>query len=76
MFHQILSPTGNLALTWLVALVPVVMLLVLLAVFRVSAGLATLIGSLVTFLLAGSGRCLLEMVCVPICIVLRPASGP
>jgi lactate permease len=52
MFHQILSPTGNLALTWLVALVPVVMLLVLLAVFRVSAWLATLIGSLVTFLLA------------------------
>src|SRR6266446_9729396 len=52
MFHQILCPTGNLALTWFVALVPVVMLLVLLAVFRVSAWLATLIGSLVTFLLA------------------------
>jgi len=52
MFHQILCPTGNLALTWFVALVPVVMLLVLLAVFRVSAWLATLIGWLVTFLLA------------------------
>jgi lactate permease len=51
MFHQILSPAGSLALTWLVALVPVVMLLVLLAVFRVSAWLATLIGSLVTFML-------------------------
>src|SRR5262245_34384732 len=52
MFNQILSPAGNLAVTWLVALVPVVTLLVLLAVFRVSAWLATLIGSLVTFLLA------------------------
>jgi lactate permease len=51
MFQQILSPAGNLALTWLVALVPVVMLLVLLAVFRVSAWIATLIGSIVTFLL-------------------------
>jgi lactate permease len=52
MFHQILSPTGNLALTWLVALLPVVLLLVLLAVFRISAWLATLIGSLATYLLA------------------------
>ena len=51
MFQQILSPAGNLALTWLVALLPVVLLLVLLAVFRVSAWLATLIGSIVTFLL-------------------------
>lgn len=52
MFQQILSPAGNLALTWLVALVPVALLLVLLAVFRISAWLATLIGSIVTFLLA------------------------
>src|SRR5271165_3816042 len=52
MFQQILSPTGNLALTWLVALVPVVLLLVLLAVYRMSAWLAALIGSMVTFLLA------------------------
>jgi lactate permease len=51
MFHQILSPAGNLALTWVVALVPVVVLLVLLAVFRVSAWLATLIGSIITYLL-------------------------
>jgi len=48
MFQQVLNPTGNLFVTWLVALVPVVLLLVLLAVFRVSAWLATLIGSLVT----------------------------
>ncbi len=52
MFNQILDPTGNLFLTWLVALVPVALLLVLLAVFRMSAWLATLIGSLVTFALA------------------------
>src|SRR5215469_5297687 len=52
MFHQVLNPVGNLALTWLIALVPVVALLVLLAVFRVSAWLSTLVGSLITFLLA------------------------
>jgi lactate permease len=52
MFHQILSPAGNLALSWLIALLPVVLLLVLLAVFRISAWLATLIGSIATYLLA------------------------
>jgi lactate permease len=51
-FQQILNPLGNLFATWLVALIPVVALLVMLAVFRVSAWLATLIGSIVTFLLA------------------------
>jgi lactate permease len=51
MFTQILDPTGNLFVTWIVAMIPVVLLLVLLAVFRMSAWLATLIGSLVTFLL-------------------------
>jgi lactate permease len=52
MFNQILDPTGNLFITWLIALVPVVLLLVLLAVFRLSAWLATLIGSIVTFVIA------------------------
>ncbi len=52
MFTQILNPTGNLFLTWLVALVPVALLLILLAVFRMTAWLAVLIGSLVTFALA------------------------
>ena len=52
MFTQIVDPVGNLGLTCLVALVPVVLLLVLLAVFRVSAWLAVLIGSIVTFVLA------------------------
>src|SRR5580693_7163849 len=51
MFTQILDPTGNLFVTWLVALIPVVLLLVLLAGFRMSAWLAVLIGSIVTFLL-------------------------
>ena len=52
MFKQILDPTGNLFLTWVVALIPVVLLLFLLAVLRLSAWLAVLIGSIVTFLLA------------------------
>lgn len=52
MFNQILNPTGQLFVTWLIALVPVVLLLVLLAAFRITAWLATLIGSVVTFLLA------------------------
>ena len=51
MFTQILDPTGNLFVTWLVALVPVVFLLFLLAGLRMSAWLAVLIGSIVTFLL-------------------------
>ena len=52
MFAQILEPTGSLFVAWIVALIPVVVLLVLLAVFRISAWLAVLIGSIVTFLLA------------------------
>jgi lactate permease len=52
MFTQILDPTGNLFVTWLVALIPVVLLLLLLAGLRLSAWLAVLIGSIVTFLLA------------------------
>jgi len=52
MFTQILNPTGNLFITWLIALIPVVVLLVLLAVFRLTAWLAVLIGSIITFLLA------------------------
>jgi lactate permease len=52
MFTQILDPTGNLLVTWLVALIPVLLLLFLLAGLRMSAWLAVLIGSIVTFLLA------------------------
>src|ERR1700728_4503758 len=52
MFTQIVDRIGNLGLTCLVALIPVVLLLVLLAVYRVSAWLAVLIGSIVTFVLA------------------------
>jgi lactate permease len=52
MFTQLIDPLDNLTLTCLVALVPVVLLLVLLAVFRWPAWLATLTGSIVTFALA------------------------
>jgi len=52
MFTQVLDPLGNLILTCLVALIPVVSLLVMLAVFRLPAWVATLIGSAITFLLA------------------------
>jgi lactate permease len=51
MFTQIVNPTGNLLLTWIIALFPVVALLILLAVVRLSAWAATLIGSILTFLL-------------------------
>jgi lactate permease len=51
MFTQEIDPLGNLALTCLVALIPVVLLLTLLAVFRMSAWLAVLIGSIVTVVL-------------------------
>jgi lactate permease len=52
MFTQSLDPFGNLFVTWIVALIPVVLLLFLLAVLRMSAWLAVLIGSLVTYLIA------------------------
>src|SRR5215470_14379945 len=52
MFHQVLNPTGNLGLTVLAALIPVIVLLVLLAVFRITAWLATLIGSILTLIVA------------------------
>ena len=52
MFTQVLDPLGNLTLTCLVALIPVVSLLVMLAVFRWPAWIATLVGSIITFALA------------------------
>jgi lactate permease len=51
LFTQIVDPAGNLLLTWILALVPVAALLILLAVIRLSAWTATLIGSIITFLL-------------------------
>src|ERR1700676_2090245 len=51
MFTQIIDRTGNLFVTGLFALVPVFFLLFLLAGLRMSAWLAVLIGSIVTFLL-------------------------
>ena len=52
MFTQIIDPTGNLFVTWLVALIPVVLLLFMLAILRWTAWLAVLIGSIVTLVLA------------------------
>ncbi len=52
MFTQVLDPLNNLTLTCLVALIPVVSLLVMLAVFRWPAWLATLLGSIITLVLA------------------------
>jgi lactate permease len=48
MFNQVLVPVGNLWVTVLVALVPVLLLLYLLAVLRMTAWLATLIAGVVT----------------------------
>ncbi|HEY8010219.1 MAG TPA: L-lactate permease [Rudaea sp.] len=52
MFTQLIDPLNNLTLTCLVALIPVVFLLVLLAVFRTPAWIAVLAGSILTFALA------------------------
>src|SRR6266702_4241243 len=52
MFHQVLNPTGNLGLTVLAALIPVIVLFVMLAVFRITAWLANLIGSILTLIVA------------------------
>jgi lactate permease len=52
MFPQILDPVGSVLGSTLVALVPVVVLLALLAGFRLSAWQAVIVGSVVTFLLA------------------------
>ena len=51
MFTQVLNPTGNMFVTWLVALIPVAALLFMLAALRWSAWLATLVGSLITLAL-------------------------
>lgn len=51
-FHQVLDPAGNLGLTAILALIPVVLLLILLAVFRLTAWAATIIGAAVTVVLA------------------------
>jgi lactate permease len=52
MFTQVVDPMGNLALTCVIALIPVCLLLVLLALLRLTAWAAVLIGAVVTFLLA------------------------
>ena len=51
MFNQVLNPFSSVFAVWLVALMPVAVLLFLLAVLRMTAWLATLIGSIVTLFL-------------------------
>ncbi len=51
-FQQILNPTGNLGATVALALIPLVVLLLLLAVFRITAWLSVIIASIVTFIIA------------------------
>jgi len=48
MFHQVLAPTGSLWSTILLALVPLASLLFMLAVLRITAWLATIIGGVIT----------------------------
>ncbi len=48
MFEQTLNPTGHLGLTILVGLVPLVALIFMLAVFRITAWLATIIAGAIT----------------------------
>jgi L-lactate transport len=48
MFEQTLNPTGHLWLTILVALIPLAALILMLAVFRVTAWLATILAGIIT----------------------------
>ncbi|MCY0860077.1 MAG: L-lactate permease [Sulfolobaceae archaeon] len=52
MFVQPLNPTGNVFLTILASLTPIIVLLILLAGLRLSAWLASLIGSIITIIVA------------------------
>src|SRR5437879_837122 len=51
MFQQTLNPAGNLWLTVLIAMIPFIALLYMLAALRLTAWLATIIGGLLTILL-------------------------
>lgn len=52
MYVQPLNPTGNVGLTILASLTPIIVLLILLAGLRLSAWLASLIGSIITIIVA------------------------
>jgi lactate permease len=52
MFHQVLEPTGSLWSTILLALVPLIVLLFMLAILRITAWLATIIAGVVTIAVA------------------------
>src|ERR1022692_2654724 len=48
MFEQILNPTGHLWLTVVMSLIPLVVLILMLAVFRITAWIATIIAGVIT----------------------------
>src|ERR1039457_1187329 len=48
MFEQILNPTGHLWLTVVMSLIPLVALILMLAVFRITAWIATIIAGVIT----------------------------
>ncbi len=52
MFQEILNPLGNLGFTVVMAAIPVLLLLFLLAVLRMTAWLAVVISAIVTMLIA------------------------
>jgi lactate permease len=53
-FAQPLNPTGNVVLTIIASLIPLIALFIMLAVLRFSAWLASLIGSIITIIVAVS----------------------
>jgi lactate permease len=61
MFEQTLNPTGHLWLTILVALIPLAALILMLAVFRVTAWLASILAGVIT---------------VPVAVVVWHAPSP
>jgi lactate permease len=52
MFEQVLNPTGDLWLTILIALIPLVALILMLAAFRITAWLAAILAGIITIPLA------------------------
>jgi len=52
MFAQILNPFNNLVVSMLVALIPIIVILVMLAGLRISAWITGIVGSIITYLIA------------------------
>jgi len=52
MFAQILNPFNNLVVSMLMALIPIIVILVMLAGLRISAWITGIVGSIITYLIA------------------------